>query len=214
MSNLKLLKHANDNMPLSREEKNNMIELAAEAYGKYLDALRFDWRNDPNSADTPHRVARAFVNELSCGCYDKPPKITSFDNVDGYDGMVCQNNIKVVSMCSHHREPFTGFAHVAYLPSKNGKVIGLSKINRVVDWFARRGQVQENLTAQVHHYIDKICENNKGVAVMIECEHQCCSNRGIKHDSTMRTARMTGSFLNNNDNSREEFYKFVEFSKK
>jgi GTP cyclohydrolase I len=107
-----------------------------------------------------------------------------------------------------------GQAHVAYIPSKDGKVIGLSKLNRIVDWFSRRPQVQENLTMQIHTYIDKICEKNKGVAVMIEANHTCCSNRGIKHDSTMRTARMSGAFLDEKDNSRSEFYKFVEFSKK
>tara|TARA_R100000951_G_C2631553_1_gene177811 strand:+ start:684 stop:1319 length:636 start_codon:yes stop_codon:yes gene_type:complete len=208
------LKHANGNELVIGEERKEMIEKAAEAYGKYLDILNFDWRNDPNSADTPFRVAKAFVNELACGCYDETPKITSFENVDKYDGMVCQNNIRVVSMCSHHHQAFVGLAHVAYLPSKDGKIIGLSKMNRVVDFFSRRPQVQENLTSQIHNYINDICEGNKGVAVMIECGHQCCSNRGIKHDSTMRTARMTGSFLDDADNSREEFYKFVEFSKK
>jgi GTP cyclohydrolase I len=106
-----------------------------------------------------------------------------------------------------------GYAHVAYLPSKDGKVIGLSKLNRIVDWFARRPQVQENLIMQIHNYIDQICEKNKGVAVMIEANHTCCSNRGIKHDSTMRTARMSGAFLDEDDNSRSEFYKFVEFAK-
>jgi GTP cyclohydrolase I len=117
-------------------------------------------------------------------------------------------------LCSHHHALFTGVAHVAYIPSRDGKVIGLSKLNRIVDWFSRRPQIQEGLTTQIHEFIDSICEGNKGIAVVVEAKHTCCSCRGIKHDSTMRTARMTGSFLNNNDNSRAEFYKFVEFSKK
>ena len=116
-------------------------------------------------------------------------------------------------MCSHHHLAFTGMAHVAYIPSKTGKIIGLSKLNRIVDWFARRPQVQENLTTQISQHVDKICERNHGVAVLIECDHTCCSARGIKHASTMRTARMTGAFLDNNDTSRAEFYKFVEFAK-
>jgi GTP cyclohydrolase I len=210
---MKKLRYANHNHPHTQEEINDLIEKGAKAYETYLDALGFDWRNDPNSADTPHRVAKAFVTDLAMGCYAPPPKVTAFDNVDKYDGMVCQNNIKVVSMCSHHHAPFMGYAHVAYLPSKDGKVIGLSKLNRIVDWFARRPQVQENLTMQIHNYIDQICEKNKGVAVMIEANHTCCSNRGIKHDSTMRTARMSGAFLDEDDNSRSEFYKFVEFAK-
>jgi GTP cyclohydrolase I len=208
------LKYANHNHPHTPEEIDQLIERGAKAYELYLDSLGFDWRNDPNSSNTPYRVAKAFVTDLAMGCYSEPPKVTAFDNVDQYDGIVCQNNIKVVSLCSHHHAPFTGVAHVAYIPSKEGKVIGLSKLNRIVDWFARRPQVQENLTAQIHAYIDKVCEINNGVAVLIEAAHTCCSNRGIKHDSTMRTARMSGAFLDNDDNSRAEFYKFVEFSKK
>jgi GTP cyclohydrolase I len=211
MSKKKLL-HANHNIVHTTEEIEELISKGAQAYENYLDALGFDWRNDPHSSNTPYRVAKAFVTDLAKGCYSEPPNVTAFTNTDGYDGIVCQNNIKVVSLCSHHHAPFTGVAHVAYIPSKNGKVIGLSKLNRIVDWFSRRPQVQENLTAQIHEYIDKVCERNAGVAVMIEANHTCCSNRGIKHDSTMRTARMSGAFLDNKDQSRAEFYKFVEFA--
>lgn len=208
-----MLKYANHNKPHTSEEKQHIIENAAKAYETYLDALGFDWRNDPNSTDTPMRVAKAFVNDIASGCYSDAPKVTAFDNIDGYDGIVAQTNIKIVSLCSHHHLAWTGVAHVAYIPSKDGKVIGLSKLNRIVDWFARRPQVQENCTMQIHEYIDMVCEKNKGVAVLIEANHTCCSNRGIKHDSTMRTARMSGSFLNE-ESTRNEFYKFVEFAKK
>lgn len=208
-----MLKYANHNKPHTSQEKQLIIENAAKAYETYLDALGFDWRNDPNSTDTPMRVAKAFVNDIASGCYSDAPKVTAFDNIDGYDGIVAQTNIKIVSLCSHHHLAWTGVAHVAYIPSKDGKVIGLSKLNRIVDWFARRPQVQENCTMQIHEYIDMVCERNKGVAVLIEANHTCCSNRGIKHDSTMRTARMSGSFLNE-ESTRNEFYKFVEFAKK
>ena len=190
-----------------------MIDRAAAEYANFMDALRIDWRNDPNSSDTPRRVAKAWVNDLISGCYTTPPNITAFENVDKYNGMVCQTNIKVVSMCSHHHLQFTGVAHVAYLPSKSGKVIGLSKLNRIVDWYGRRPQVQESLTSQIHSHVDAVCERNNGVAVMIDCNHTCCSNRGIRHDSTMMTALMSGAFLDNTDKSRDEFYKFVEFAK-
>jgi GTP cyclohydrolase I len=208
-----LLPYANSNIPHTDEERQEIIENAAKAYENFMDALKIDWRKDPNSNNTPLRVAKAFVNDLISGCYTEPPKVTAFDNVDQYVGMVCQNNITVTSLCSHHHAPFTGVAHVAYIPSKTGKVIGLSKLNRIVDWFSRRFQVQENLTENIHQYIDTVCENNNGVAVMIECNHSCCSNRGIRHHSTMRTAKMSKAFLDNNDNSRAEFYKFVEFAK-
>jgi GTP cyclohydrolase I len=98
------------------------------------------------------------------------------------------------------------------LPAKDGKVIGLSKLNRIVDWFARRPQVQEVLTSQLFDDVDMVCEKNKGVAVMIEANHTCCSNRGIKHDSTMRTARVSGAFHDDSGASRAEFYKFIEFA--
>jgi GTP cyclohydrolase I len=128
------LKYANGNNPLKEQEMENMIEEAAEHYGRYMTALGFDWKNDPNSEDTPIRVAKAFVNDLAEGVYSDPPKITAFDNVDGYDGIVFQGNIKLHSLCSHHHLPFIGNAHVAYLPSVDGKVIGLSKLNRIVEF--------------------------------------------------------------------------------
>ena len=94
----KKLQYANHNILHSPEEVEELINNGAKAYEAYLDALGFDWRNDPNSSDTPRRVAKAFVTDLAMGCYSAPPKVTAFDNVDGYDGMVCQNNIKVVSI--------------------------------------------------------------------------------------------------------------------
>lgn len=209
-----MLKYANENKPRTEEERQSIINKAAKAYEAYMDALGFDWRNDPNSADTPMRVAKAFVNDLGSGCYSDKPSITAFDNVDNYDGVVCQNNIPVVSMCSHHHAPFLGYAHVAYIPTKEGKIIGLSKLNRVVDFFSRRPQVQESLNNMICDYIDEICTGNLGVAVVIEAKHTCCSSRGIKHNSTMRTAKMTGAFLDNANNARNEFYKFVEFAQK
>ena len=203
------LKYANGNMPLFETEKQTMIEEAAEHYGKYMDALGFDWRNDPNSSDTPMRVAKSFVNDLAHGCYNHEPKITAFDNVDGYDGMVFQGNIKVNSFCSHHHLPFVGHAHVAYLPTPEGKVIGLSKLNRIVDFYARRPQVQENLTMQVHDHIHDVCEENIGVAVSVEADHMCACVRGIKHNSTMKTSKLSGEFMNYDSHSREEFYNFI-----
>ena len=204
-----LLQYANQNRPRTQEEKENIINNAAKAYEGYMDALGFDWRNDPNSSDTPRRVAKAFVNDLAEGCYNKPPKITAFDNVDKYDGLVFQGNITVHSFCSHHHLPFVGNAHVSYIPGKDGKVIGLSKLNRIVEWFSRRPQVQENLTMQIHKHIDKVCEENKGVAVLVEADHMCACIRGVKHNSTMKTARMSGAFLDKGDLTRQEFYDFV-----
>ena len=204
-----LLKYANASIPRTEEEKQKMIAAAAQHYGEYMTALGIDWKNDPNSSDTPMRVAKAFVNDLAQGCYMAPPKITAFDNLDKYDGMVFQGNIDVKSFCSHHHLPFIGKAHVAYIPSEDGKVIGLSKLNRFVEYFARRPQVQENLTMQIHDYINSTCTGNKGVAVMVEAGHLCACVRGVRHDSTMMTSKMSGAFIQDGT-TRNEFYRFVD----
>ena len=203
------LKHANGNMPLFEVEQQKMIEEAAEHYGKYMDALKIDWRNDPNSSDTPMRVAKAFVTDLAEGCYNKAPKITAFDNLDGYDGMVFQGGIKVNSFCSHHHLPFIGVSHVAYIPTTKSQIIGLSKLNRIVEFYSRRPQVQENLTMQIHNHIDRVCEGNLGVAVMVSANHMCACVRGVKHDATMKTSKLSGVFMDNDNLAREEFYNFI-----
>ena len=204
---------ANGNMPLTEEEKLQVMKDAAKAYEKFLDALRIDWRNDPNSDNTPNRVAKSFVRDLAVGCYDELPNVTAFPS-DGYDGMVFQGGIPVKSLCSHHHLPFSGRAHVAYIPSKEGKVIGLSKLNRIVEHFARRPQIQEGLTMQIHEAIDEICEGNKGVAVMISATHTCACLRGVKHDGCeMKTSRLSTDFLHEIA-TRNEFYQFVSDWKK
>ena len=210
MKILQKLAYANGNMPLTEEEKQEMIKEAAEHYGRYMDALRINWKKDPNSEDTPMRVAKAFVNDLAEGCYNTEPKITAFDNIDNYDGMVFQGNIKVNSFCSHHHLPFVGSAHVAYLPGEGGKIIGLSKLNRTVEFYSRRPQVQENLTMQIHNHIDRVCEKNNGVAVMIEANHLCACVRGVRHDATMKTSKLSGAFMDSKELARTEFYDFVK----
>lgn len=211
--NTKDIPFSNGSVTLTEAEKNKRILNASKHFAKFMSALGFDHENDPNSVDTPRRVAKAIVNDICSGCFTAPPNVTAFDNVDKYDGIVCQNDIEVKSICAHHWLPFTGKAHVAYIPAADGKIVGLSKLNRIVDWFARRPTVQENLTSQIHAFVDEVCVGNNGVAVMIEANHTCCSCRGIKHDSTMRTARMSGAFHDNDDNSRSEFYNFVNRSK-
>ena len=199
---------ANGNKPLTEEQKQNTIARAEHYYGKFMSSLGFEWETDPNASETPHRVAKAWVNDLAEGCFNHPPKITAFDNVDGYDGIVFQGNITLHSFCSHHHLPFIGHAHVAYLPTPNGKVIGLSKLNRIVEFYARRPQVQENLTMQVHDHIHDVCEENIGVAVSIEANHMCACVRGVKHNATMKTAKLSGAFKKT-ARAKEEFYNFI-----
>ena len=199
---------ANSNLPRSEEEKQAIIENASKAYEGFLDALCIDWRNDPNSEGTPRRVAKAYVCDLIKGCYDQQPKITSFPS-DGYDGIVSQMNIPLTSMFSHHHLAFTGVAHVAYIPSKKGRIIGLSKLNRIVDFYGRRPQVQEALTVQIHKAIDEVCEKNRGVAVVIKAAHTCACHRGVKHSGcSMITSKLSGDFMKEAE-CRKEFYDFI-----
>lgn len=197
--------------PLTDKEKWDMVDDAAEAYGKFLTALGCDWENDPNSNDTPRRVAKAYVFDLWKGRYEAMSNITAFPS-DGYDGIVQESNIPVESMCSHHHQRIGGRVSIAYVPSKDGKVIGLSKLNRIVDLFGRRGAIQEQLTVAIHNAINKICEGNIGVAVMIDATHNCVSCRGVKHQgASMQTAKLSGCFLEEAD-ARAEFYKNIELA--
>jgi GTP cyclohydrolase I len=194
---------------LTKEEKEMIIEQAAHYYGQFLDALGVNWTEDPNSADTPRRVAKAYVNDLWAGRYNPMSGITAFPS-DGYDGIVFEGGIPLTSMCSHHHQTIMGNVHVAYIPGENSNVIGLSKLNRVVEHFGRRGAIQEQLTVAIHHAIDELIENNKGVAVMIEATHNCVQCRGVKHGgASMKTAKLSGAFLNDG-NARSEFYEFVK----
>ena len=197
--------------PLTDKEKWNMVDVAAEKYGEFLTALGCDWQNDPNSSDTPRRVAKAYVFDLWKGRYDAMTEITAFPS-DGYNGIVQESNIPVTSMCSHHHQTIGGRVSIAYVPSENGKVVGLSKLNRIVEHFGRRGAIQEQLTVAIHNAIDKICEGNLGVAVMISATHNCVSCRGVKHQgASMQTAKLSGCFLEE-DAARAEFYKNIELS--
>jgi GTP cyclohydrolase I len=193
---------------LSKEEKEAIINEAALAFGNFLTALGVDWQNDPNSADTPRRVAKAYVNDLWAGRFNPAPSITAFPS-DGYDGMVFEGGIPLTSMCSHHHQTIMGSVHVAYIPGEESKVIGLSKLNRVVEHFGRRGAIQEQLTVAIHNAVNTLIENNQGVAVMIEATHNCVQCRGVKHGgASMKTSKLTGAFKDD-PATRNEFYEFV-----
>ena len=195
--------------PLTEREKEMMIMDAADAFGKFLDALQCDWRNDPNSDNTPKRVAKAYVNDLWAGRYEAPPSITAFPS-DGYDGIVFEGGIPLTSMCSHHHQTIMGKVHVAYIPGKDSKVIGLSKLNRLVEHFARRGAIQEQLTVAIHNAITQIIADNNGVAVMIEATHNCVQCRGVKHGgASMKTSKLTGAFKDDAA-TRNEYYEFAK----
>ena len=200
---------AAEGRPLTEAEKSAMIADAESAFGKFLDALKVNWREDPNSDKTPYRVAKSYVNDLWAGRYEAPPAITTFPS-DGYDGMVFEGGIPLTSMCSHHHQTIMGVVHVAYIPGKDSHVIGLSKLNRLVEHFGRRGAIQEQLTVAIHHAVNTIIEDNNGVAVMIDATHNCVQCRGVKHGgASMKTSKLTGAFKDD-PATRSEYYEFVK----
>ena len=165
------------------------------------------WAGDDPSReglrDTPARVAKAFEDWFSG--YDQDPEAylkRTFEEVEGYDDMVVLKDIRFESHCEHHLAPIIGRAHVGYLPTN--KVVGISKLARVVETFARRLQVQEKMNAQIAYCIQRVLEP-KGVAVVIEAAHQCMTTRGVhKTGVTMVTSTMLGAFRDN-DVTRREF---------
>lgn len=196
--------------PLSKDEKEKMIDEAEEAYGKFLDALKCDWRNDPNSMETPRRVAKAYVNDLWVGRYTAMSPITSFPS-DGYQGIVLEKGIPLTSQCSHHHQTIQGVVHIAYIPGKDGQVVGLSKLNRIVEQFGRRGAIQEQLTMSLHNAVNKICEDNQGVAVIIQATHNCVSCRGVKHfGASMVTSEVSGVFADHTKTAKMELMEMIK----
>jgi len=201
-----------EGFPLSENEKLDMINSAEHAFGMFLDALKCDWRNDPNSMDTPRRVAKAYVNDLWAGRYTAMSEITSFPS-DGYDGIIIERDIPLTSMCSHHHQVIGGLVHIGYVAGEGGQVIGLSKLNRIVELFGRRGAIQEQLTTAIHNAVNKVCEDNKGVIVTIVATHNCVSCRGVKHQgASMVTTKASGVFRDNNNLARKEFFDSIKIS--
>ena len=201
-----------EGFPLTESEKQKMIIDASIAYGEFLDALKCDWRNDPNSMETPMRVAKAYVNDLWAGRYTAMSPITSFPS-DGYDGIVIERNIPITSMCSHHHQNIQGLVHIGYVVGEEGRVIGLSKLNRIVELFGRRGAIQEQLTAAIHKAVDNICENNRGVIVTVAATHSCVSCRGVKHQgASMVTTKASGVFRDDTNQARKEFFDSIKIN--
>lgn len=188
---------------LSDEEK---IDAIAMHFGKIMDLLGLD-RTDDSLRGTPRRVAKMYVKEIFSGLNPANfPDIKLFENKYKYQEMLVEKNILFYSNCEHHFVPIIGKAHVAYISS--GKVIGLSKINRIVQHFAKRPQVQERLTVQIADALKKALETND-VAVVIDATHLCVSSRGVKDvNSSTVTSHFSGNFLL--ESKKTEFLKYVE----
>ena len=163
---------------------------------------------DDSLMDTPKRVAKMYVNEIFWGLRPENfPKCTVIENKMGYDEMVIEKDITMMSNCEHHFVTIDGKAHVAYIPK--GKVLGLSKLNRIVEYFSRRPQVQERIAEQVYHALVYIL-GTEDVAVVIEGVHYCVKSRGVEdHSSSTLTAKLGGCFKAESD-CRAEFMSLIK----
>lgn len=174
------------------QDTETRINLISNHFAEIMRLLGLDLE-DESLRDTPKRVAKMYVNEVFSGLNPaNKPSVTLFDNSYNYNEMLIEKNVKVHSYCEHHFVPIIGKAHVAYI--SNGKVIGLSKINRIVDFFSRRPQVQERLTVQIAEELKKALQT-EDVAVVITADHMCVTLRGIKdQDSSTYTSSFHGKF--------------------
>ncbi|HEY9842217.1 MAG: GTP cyclohydrolase I FolE [Candidatus Sericytochromatia bacterium] len=188
---------------LKNTEKIARIEAA---YREIMETLGLNLQDDSLSG-TPLRVAKMFIEENYWGLSpDYFPKITAVANKMGYDEMVIEKNIVVQSTCEHHFVMIDGYAHVAYIPHE--KVLGLSKLNRVVDYFSRRPQIQERLTEQIYFALEYILETSD-IAVMLHAKHYCVKARGVQDINSETLTSKLGGCFKEDSSSRNEFLTLV-----
>jgi GTP cyclohydrolase I len=191
-----------DAFELSDDEK---IQTIQQHFKGIMEALGLDLKDDSLSG-TPYRFAKMYVKELFYGLNPKhKPKLSVFDNIYGYKKMLVEQNITIDSSCEHHFLPITGQAHIAYIPKD--KVVGLSKINRLVDYYAHRPQVQERLSLQILKDLQQAL-GTEDVIVMVSAKHLCVSARGIKDKNSFTTTLEYGGCFSKKS-KREEFLKLI-----
>ena len=188
-----------------RKSNDEKIKNIQKHFAKIIDELGLDLKDD-SIVGTPYRIAKMYVKEIFSGLDpENKPKISLFDNKYNYNKMLIEKNINLNSTCEHHFLPITGKAHVSYISS--GKVIGLSKLNRIVQYYSHWPQVQERLTTQIYNELKDVLDTDS-VMVVIEAKHLCVSSRGIKDYSSSTVTEMYGGDFNIY-NKRDEFYKLL-----
>jgi GTP cyclohydrolase I len=197
---------AGDNISeyITEENKEALIDEATDAFESVLDVLLIDRETDPNSYGTARRLAKMYYNEIMAGRYDPAPDATAFpnDSEDRYEGMLVVRS-ELRSMCSHHHQPVAGVAYIGIIAAQ--KLIGLSKYTRIAQWCARRGTLQEELCNDIAREIMRATDSEH-IGVYIECEHGCCTNRGIMaHSSLTQTTVLRGAFLKDPATKKEFF---------
>jgi GTP cyclohydrolase I len=197
---------AGDNISdyLEEDDKEILIQEATVAFEQVLDTLLIDRKNDPNSQGTARRLAKMYYNEIMAGRYETAPDATAFpnDSADRYEGMLVVRS-ELRSMCSHHHQPVSGVAYIGIIAAN--KLIGLSKYTRIAQWCARRGTLQEELCNDIAREIMKATDTDD-VAVYVQAEHGCCTNRGIMaHSSLTQTTVLKGAFKDDSGTKKEFF---------
>ncbi|MBK8601408.1 MAG: GTP cyclohydrolase I FolE [Flavobacterium sp.] len=205
---------SNANNPIRKDAFDLSDEDKIEAIKKDVENILFTLGmdlTDDSIKGTPNRVAKMFVKEIFGGLNpSKKPSSSTFENQYKYGEMLVEKNITLYSTCEHHLLPIIGRAHVAYISS--GKVIGLSKMNRIVDYFAKRPQVQERLTMQIVEELQKVLKTDD-VACVIDAKHLCVNSRGIRDiESSTVTAEYGGQFKN--ESKRQEFLEYIKLDTK
>lgn len=184
---------------------NQKMQAIQKHFHAIMEEMGLDMTDD-SLKGTPHRVAKMFIQEIFSGLDPQnKPKISVFDNSYHYDKMLVEANISFNSTCEHHFLPIIGKAHIGYVSS--GKVIGLSKLNRIVDYYARRPQVQERLIMQIFNELKTVLETDNVIVVM-EAKHLCVSSRGIKDESSFTSTIQYGGIFNEKEN-RNDFFNLV-----
>ena len=187
-------------------DDDQKIELIQEKVGEILHTLGMDLTDD-SLKGTPKRVAKMFVKEIFSGLHpDNKPKASTFDNKYKYGEILVEKNITLYSTCEHHLLPIVGKAHIAYI--SNGTVVGLSKMNRIVQYYAQRPQVQERLTLQVVEELQKVL-NTKDVACVIDAKHLCVNARGIS-DITSSTVTAEFGWVFKQQDKKQEFLDYIK----
>jgi GTP cyclohydrolase I len=193
---------------LDRKDKIAEIE---KSFSHIMQVLGLDL-DDDSLMETPKRVAKMYVNEIFWGLdYEAFPKCTTVDNKMKYNEMVCERNINVQSNCEHHFVVIDGLATVAYVPKD--KVLGLSKINRIVEYFSKRPQIQERLTEQIFHTLQFILDT-EDVAVMIDAQHYCVKSRGVEDTGSSTVTTRLGGGFKTDPAARNEFLSIARMGKK
>lgn len=205
--------YASDNISdyIKEGEKEELIEEIAEKFDGVLRSLVIDVDNDPNSRETPKRLAKMYINEIMSGRYFPSPDINSFPNEsqEKYEGMIIIR-AEIYSLCSHHHQNVFGTAYIGIIPEKN--ILGLSKYIRLAQWEARRGTLQEELCGRIRNTIGEVAET-ENVAVYIEARHGCVECRGVGAANSLTQTCVLGGVFKSDMKVREEFYHSIALQK-